>query len=77
MGITEAAIIVQLYYDCLHEQKMVGGGADSQNWEKRQRASSCLSVQPHGKNSASTGGIFMKIGIWLFFENLSGKLKVY
>jgi hypothetical protein len=37
---------------------------------------SCLSVRPSAwKNSAATGRIFMKIYIWIFFQNLSRKFK--
>jgi hypothetical protein len=43
----------------------------SQNWEKRILASSCLSVRLSAwYNWASTGRIFMKILVWVFFENL-------
>jgi hypothetical protein len=41
-------------------------------------ASSCLSVRPSPwKNSASSGRIFKKFGIWVFFffENMSRKFK--
>ena len=37
-------------------------------------ASSCLSVL---NNSAPTGRILMKFGIWIFFENLPGKFKFH
>ena len=32
---------------------------------------------PAWNNSPPTGRIFMKFGIWVFFENLSRKLKFY
>jgi hypothetical protein len=48
----------------------------SQNCEKRQLGSSCLFVRLSAWNkSASTGGIFIKLGTWGFFENPLTKLK--
>ena len=48
----------------------------SQNCEKRQLGSSCLFVRLYAWNkSASTGGIFMKLCTWGFFENPLTKLK--
>jgi len=36
----------------------------------------CLSVRPSvWNNSAPSGHIFMKVGIWVFFESLSRKSK--
>jgi hypothetical protein len=41
-------------------------------------ASSCLSVLLSAwNNSAPTGRTFMKLGIWVFFENLAWKFKVH
>ena len=46
----------------------------SQKCEGRLLPSSCLSICPSAwSSSAHTGRIFMKFGIWLFFENLRRK----
>ena len=48
--------------------------------EKWLLASSCLSVLPLSaawNNWASLGRIYMKLDIWVFFENLSRKLKFH
>jgi len=42
------------------------------NCEKRLLASTCLSAR---KNSASTGQMFMKFDIRVFFENVSREFK--
>ena len=49
----------------------------SQNFEKRQLASSCLSIRLFEQDrSAPTGRIFMAFDIWgLFFENITRKFK--
>ena len=47
-----------------------------ENCGKRLIASSCPSGHPCARNNqAHTGRIFMKFGIWAFFENLSTKIK--
>ena len=53
----------------------------SQNCEQRLLASSCLSASPSvcpsaWKNSAVTGRIFMKVGIWVFFLGTVQKSQV-
>jgi len=45
-----------------------------QKCEKQLLASACLSTW---NNMAPTGGIFIKVCIWVFFENLSRKLKFH
>jgi len=46
--------------------------------KKQLLASSCLSVLSSAwNNSALTGRIFMKFDIWVFFENLSWKIKFH
>jgi hypothetical protein len=48
----------------------------SQNCEERLLASSCLSVCPSAwNNAAPTARIFMKLGTWGFFKNLSKTLN--
>ena len=44
----------------------------------RQRVNVCLPVCPSARNtSVSTGGIFIKLDIWLFFVNLPRKFKFH
>jgi len=46
--------------------------------QKRLLVSSCLSVRlSKWNNSAPTGGIFMKLHIRAFFENMSRKFKIF
>jgi hypothetical protein len=53
-----------------------------QNCKKRLLASSCLSVRPPARpparsTSTSTGRIFMKLDIWVFFQTLRRKFKCH
>jgi len=50
---------------------------DGKNCEKQLLASSCPSVRLSAWNSASTGGIFMKFDIWVFFEYMSRKFMFH
>ena len=43
--------------------------------KKRLLVSSCPSDRPHGKNSAAAGQSFVKLDIWVFFENVSRKFE--
>jgi len=55
----------------------LGGGARSQNFEKRLLASSCLSVRLSARNNlALAGRILMKFGIWLFFRKSVKKIQI-
>jgi hypothetical protein len=68
------------YQVCWHARKqfLESFWAPSQNCEKRLLSSTCLSVLPSTwNNSASTGRIFMKFEITVFFENLSRKFKLH
>jgi hypothetical protein len=43
-----------------------------QNYDKRSLATSCLPVRPFARNNSTpTGWIFMKFGIWTFFDKFS------
>jgi len=73
---TQSQSVNRLFYFYFHYE------APSENCEKlllaSARLSVCLSVCLYvWNNSAPTGRIFMKFGIWLFLENLSRKLKYH
>jgi hypothetical protein len=56
---------------CSYVLPVVYFRARSKNFDKRLLASSCLAAcPPAGNNMVAAGRIFMKFGIWAFFENL-------
>jgi hypothetical protein len=69
---------VDLRTNTEYSSTLIGSKVRSQHCQKRPSATLCLPARLSAwNNSAPTGRIFMKFGIWGFFEDLSRKLKFH